>query len=68
MASYWAKQRRVIRTVREIERDMLKEYEETLYNQGQVNVYPIVNRDPPFLISQVSQLDILHVVLGSCSS
>ena len=53
MASYWAKRRRVIRTVRDIEKDILKEYEETLHNESA----PCVNREPPFTISQVCQLD-----------
>ena len=41
MASYLAKRRRVIRTVRDIEKDILKKYEETLHN-GSANVYPCV--------------------------
>ncbi|XP_034060980.1 uncharacterized protein LOC117546329 isoform X1 [Gymnodraco acuticeps] len=56
MASYWSKRRRVIRTVRDMEKDILKEYEETLYN-NKSHLDPCVNREPPFRISHVSQLD-----------
>lgn len=55
MASYWAKRRRVIRTVRDIEKDILKEYEETLHIESE-NLYPCVNREPAFTISHVSQI------------
>ena len=39
-----------------MEKDILKEYEESLYD-NKSNIDPCVNREPPFRISHVSQLD-----------
>ena len=61
MASYWAKRHRVIRTVRDIEKDISKEYKETLHIES-ASLYPCVKRDPPFIISHISQL---HTPLAS---
>lgn len=52
MASYWTKRRRVIRTVRGIENDILKEFKETLAHERE-DLYPCVNRAPPVTISQL---------------
>ena len=68
MASYWTKKRRLKRAVRDIEEEILRDYEETLHDQREA-VYPCVNRAAPFTISHVPQPDTpgaSHVHFGNC--